>query len=55
MSTAYNHMKRSHRSQKIHYSANQARFVKCVTKQERKNGGFLSRLAKTFRGRTSEA
>lgn len=54
MSTAYNHMKRSHRSQRAHYNANSVRLYKTQVRTSSRKDNFLSRMAQMFRGRTTE-
>ena len=50
MSTAYNHMKRSHRSQKRHYMAGMNRYKDRVLIDQGKNSSVPALLAKLFKG-----
>ena len=49
MSTAQNHIKRSHRSQKNHYMAGMAQYKIRVESDQRKNSSLPALLAKIYR------
>lgn len=49
MSTAANHRKRSHRSQKAHYMAGASLYRGRVVSQQKHEGGILGRIARMIR------
>lgn len=56
MSSAINHMKRSHRSEQRHYYAGMNRYRIAVQQQNRDSGGRLGFLGRLFRrGRETKA